>query len=279
MAAFADLSEVVNRLSNGNSGNPQLLYQFLDSRVGAAAATATVASRWSSLWTYNASRGGGGVAPTTTAIPTNATNGTFLHNNPSGGRQLWLTGNSAITSTTGALLLYDRLLHNGNLSGTVTTAQTVGGTLTRNTGGAGNQIWVEIYTLIGTTATTITASYTNQNGTSGQVTPAVAIGGTGLREATRWIQLPLAAGDTGVQAVASVTLAATTGTAGAFGVTIAKPIYLGSISTAGSGFNRDFLSGFPVIPEIETGAALSLAYYAAATAAPQVMYGLSLVER
>ena len=62
----------------------------------------------------------------------------------------------------GILVLYDRLLHIGGLNATTTAAQTVGGSLSRYTGGAGNQIWVEIYTQIGTTATTITANYTNQ---------------------------------------------------------------------------------------------------------------------
>jgi hypothetical protein len=39
---------------------------------------------------------------------------------------------------------------------------------------AGNRIFVEIYTIIGTVATTVTASYTNENGTAGRTTVADA---------------------------------------------------------------------------------------------------------
>ena len=176
-------------------------------------------------------------------------------------------------------MLYDRLLQNGGLSGTNTSAQTVGGTLTRNTGGEGNQIWAEIYTLIGTTATTITASYTNQAGVSGRTTKAVAIGGTGNREAERMLPLPLQDGDTGVQAVASATLAATTGTAGSFGITVVRPLGLGLISAAALGYWRDYVAGLPGLPLIDPDACLALSFYANSTAAPQLMLAAGFAER
>jgi hypothetical protein len=185
---------------------------------------------------------------------------------------------TAAASASGTLILYDRLLHIGGLSGTVITAQTVGGTLTRNTLGAGNQIWVEIYTQIGTTATTITANYTDQDGNTAQTTTATAIGGTGLREAQRIIPLPLASGDSGVRAVASVTVLATTGTAGSFGVSIVRPIAVIPLGLLGAGAVRDFIAGLPSIPEIATDACLSLAWLANSTGAPQVYGSLHMIE-
>lgn len=268
MTALADLSDIINRLSGGNSGTPQHRFAFLDGRIQAAAASAPVANRWTSLWRYNQSDGANGAAPTTVAIPDRSTVGAMPITNPGGGRQQWLLGIEAVLSQNCTLMLYDRLLHIGNLSGTVTTAQTVGGTLTRYTGteSVGNQIWVEIYTIIGTTGTTITASYTNQAGTSGRTTRAASIGATGNREAERMIPLMLQDGDTGVRSVESVTLAGTTGTAGAFGVTIVRPLVEVAVSASLGGM-RDLIAGLPAVIEVKTGACLAHAVLASTTTA------------
>jgi hypothetical protein len=85
-------------------------------------------------------------------------------------------------------------------------------------------IGLSIYAAVGTTATTVTASYTNQDNTSGRTTPAVVFGGTGFNAAGRMILLPLQEGDSGVRQVASVTIAASTGTAGNFGVVLFRPL-------------------------------------------------------
>jgi phage tail sheath gpL-like len=114
---------------------------------------------------------------------------------------------------------------------------------------------ITIYTQIGTTGTTVTAAYTNQAGAGGQVAPLVVIGGTGFREANRMILLPLASGDTGVRAVATIALTATTGTAGDIGVTLFKPLYVitvdessGVISAAGF-ITGKTCGGIAVIPD------------------------------
>jgi hypothetical protein len=280
MAAITNLSDLINRITGGSSGTPDNLFFYRDARVDAAAASATVAGRWTSLWMYEGTPAGG-PAPTTVAIPTNASDGALKQSDPGGGRQKWLLGGTLSSLATGTLIVYDRLLHIGNLNATTITAQTVGGTLTRYTStteSVGNQIWVEIYTIIGTTATTITASYTNQAGTSGRTTTATAFGGTGLREAQRIIPLPLAQGDTGVQAVASVTVLASTTTAGAFGVTIAKPLLVVPCSLVGVGSVRDLISGLPSISEVKTGACLSLVWVPNGTTAPQLIGSIHMVE-
>lgn len=128
----------------------------------------------------------------------------------------------------GTWLLCDRLSHQSGLDGTVTTAQTTNlptAALTRYTDGVGVMALLEVYTQIGATATTVTCEYTNDAGTTGRVSPAIGgFGNTNQRETSRaWI-LPLQQGDRGVRAVASVTLAASTGTAGNFGVTLFRPL-------------------------------------------------------
>jgi hypothetical protein len=279
MTAFADLNEVINRMTGGNSGTPENLFIAIDNRIDSAAAAAPVAGKWTSLWRYNKSRGGSGAVPSSAAAPDNSTRGGLMQTDASGGREKWLLGQGCISNASGAILVYDRLLHNGGLSGTLTTAQTVGGTITRNTGGAGNQIWAEIYTQIGTSATTITASYTNQDGVSGRTTKAVAIGGTGNREAERLLPLPLQDGDTGVQAVATATLAGSTITAGSFGITVMKPLGIGIISGVALGFWRDYVAGLPGLPKIDTDACLSLAFFSNSTTAPQLMFAAGMAER
>lgn len=278
MGAIPDLSGLVFRSTAGlGAGTMQTRTWYKDQRVSAATAAAPVASRFTSFWQYDGNPSHG-AAPTTVAAPTNATQGSLLHADPTGGRQLWMTYCCLQSNSIGTFTLYDRLLHIGNLSGTVTTAQTVGGTLTRYTGATesqGNEIWAEVYTQIGATGTTITASYSNSAGTSGRTTQATAFGNTGLREAQRLIQLPLAAGDNGVTAVASATVLATTGTAGAFGINIMRPLISLPIVQAGVGVSHNLLD-YPI--EIDAGACLFWAFQANTTTVPYLRATVQMVE-
>lgn len=277
--AITDLSDILNRVTGGNSGTPETIFFYKDARVGAAAAAAPVSGRWTSLWEYNGSPSHGAVPGTTAEIPTNATDGGLKQADPGGGRRKWCLGAMGTGLTGGTLILYDRLLQISGLSGTSTSAQTVGGTLTRYTSGAGNQIWVEVYTQIGASSTTISASYTDQDGNSGQTSRSVAIGNTGLREAQRIIPITLASGDTGVQACASVTLAATTGTAGNFGVIIAHPLLTIPFANPGVGSVRDLISGLPGLQEIFTDACLALAWIPNTTTVPQIFGSAHFIEK
>lgn len=276
MAALVDLSDVVNRCTGGNNGTPQSIFMFKDARIGASAAGVTVAGFWNTLWEYNGTVPGGNI-PTTVLAPDNTTQGALGQASPGGGRTQYLLGAHGIANQGGTILLYDRLLQIGGLSGTVTTAQTVGGAITRNTGGVGNQIWVEINTLIGVTGTTITAAYTNQAGAA-KTTQATAIGNTNLREVQRMIPLPLASGDTGVQSVTSATLAGTTGTAGDFGVVLMRPILSLPIVQAGIGVTRNLLTEIPGVQTIESASCLAFAFMANSAAAPQIFVQTLFIE-
>ena len=275
MAQILDLSDLI-RLATGD-GYPESIFFYRDARVGAAVAVATVAGRLTSLWQYNGIPAGG-AKPGAAAVPNNATAGGLLQTNPGGTREKWLLGITAASLAAGTLILYDRLLHCGGLDGTVTTPQAVGGTLTRSTGGIGNQIWAEIYDLVGVTARNITAIYTNENDEA-KTTVATAIGGTGFREAQRLIVLPLAAGDRGVKGVTSVTLDASTGTAGDFGVNVINPVAIVPLGLVGVGSMRDFIAGLPSIVKVDSGACLAMAWLANATAAPQVLGSVHFVEK
>lgn len=281
MADITSLSDLVNRMTGGASGAPETIwFTKNDRQAGTITALPGVAAKMFSLWRYDGSPSGG-VAPGAVAIPTNATAGGMQQTDASGGRTKYLVQFAlADAGSSGSWMLYDRLLHISGLSGTVTTPQTVGGTLTRYTGGVGNQIFVEIYTQIGASATTITASYTNQAGTSGRTTTAVAFGAANNRENNRFIMLPLQAGDTGVQSVQTVTVLATTGTAGNFGVTLAHPLAYAENYLSQSGQYRDLAACFPGPVEIKAGACLALAYVTRSVAltAPEPFGALHFVE-
>lgn len=271
MGAYTDLSAFINRATGGNSGSPEPRSWFKDARIAGAAAPATIAGRGHSLWTYDGNPAAGAAPGGAWRNPTAATNGGLKQANPGGGREKWLSYGGGGASVAGTLLVYDRLGDISGLNGTTTTAQTFTGSLTRNTGGIGNRIWIEIYSQIGTTATTATCSYTNQAGTSGQVSPAFAIGGTNNREQTRIIEVSLASGDYGVQAVANVDLLATTGTAGDFGVTVIRPLLWLPWPVLGAGGDVSALAKGIGPVEVDTDACIGLAWYANGTTAPQIL--------
>ena len=137
------------------------------------------------------------------------------------------TGNSAMT-----LEIHDRLAHMGGLSGTLATAQTV--SLDINTLAGTNNIserkgdadfsdiswWLEWYTATGSTAVTATVNVTYNDGTTGNLT-GLSLAAT--RPASFMVALntliPSASAGKFIRGVNTVTLSATTGIAGSFGVT------------------------------------------------------------
>lgn len=217
-----------------------------------------IAGRPYDLWTQSFPAG---VAPVAAVVPTNDTVGALGQRNGGAGA-LAIIGARMSALNAGTYIICDRLAHSGGLSGTAAGAQVTNlpsAALTRYTTGDGVMIGLTIYTAIGTTATTVTVSYTNQAGASGQISTAVVIGSTGFNAVSRMILIPLAAGDTGVRAVASVTLAGTTGTVGNFGVALFKPLYAVCVD-AHSGIlpAAGYITGntFGGIPEIVDGACL-----------------------
>lgn len=231
---------------------------------------------WASYWTTAADAG---AAPTTAAALSGASVGALCVQpvlNATTNTQYisqvdWLP---RIASTAewaeNGYLLYDRLSHQGGLDGTVTTEQTTNlptAALTRYTDGVGVMAALEIYTQIGSTATTATINYTNQAGTAARTSKAIVFGGTNRRNVTCFLMFPLQDADTGVRSVEGVTLAASTLTAGAFGVTLFKPLIFLPFATAasasscvphlnmmiGGGFSMPALQGTPCLAVLRAG--------------------------
>lgn len=197
-------------------------------------------------------------APTTAVVPGMNKQMTFSN---AGSSTLDLLSGQFSATDTGVIIICDRLSHQGGLDGTSTASQNTNlptASLTRYTSGEGVMAGITIYSQVGTTSTDVRFTYTNQAGTSGQVSPRVLFGATGFREAGRLILCPLLAGDTGVRAVQNITLAASTGTVGNFGVTIFKPLFAMIISaqmqTVYCNLTTGYCSGN--IPEVQDDACL-----------------------
>lgn len=249
----------------------QIIIISKDNRIAGAATALGALGSQSSLWENEGYPSHGAVPPTSFAIPDNTVQGALPFIDPATGKQKWLHTMVACppfgsSGNGGMIHLYDRLLHISGLSGIVTTAQNINGgsdaAVTRhytdidNLADVGNEIWLEIYTLIGATPTTVTCSYKNENGVL-HTTVAQTFGGTKFREQARFINLPLAAGDRGVSAVVSVTVLATTGTAGNFGLVIAHRL---CSVIASSGSPGVYTCAIDDQIEIKPGACLALFY-------------------
>jgi hypothetical protein len=188
------------------------------------------------------------------------------------GRLTFLGGRfNTFANASAGLILVDLLNVNGGLSGTVTTAQTTNlptAALTRHTSGEGVMAGIVIYTTLGTTATTITISYTNSSGVGSRTSTATSFGATGFREGGLLIPIPLQAGDTGVQSIESVTVTATTGLAGNFGVCLFKPLAMISLESATGVMPLDAVSTGCIIGslcEIDPDACLTIIAFSSLT--------------
>ena len=175
-------------------------------------------------WTINS-----GAVPTTSVALTKATTGAQIPGIPDTGDQfLQVTtlGHQLYTGTiVGLPMITDRLVHSGGLVADITTEQTTNlptAALPRYTDGVGVMIALDAYTATGVSATTVTARYTNQDGTAGRVTKVVVWPGS--TPVNRRYILPLQDGDTGVRSVEGVTFAGSTTEAGNVGVTLFKPL-------------------------------------------------------
>lgn len=240
------------------------------------ASVAAVAGRTMSLWT-SAGFPTAGAAPgaAAIAIPTSATTGALPFSNPGSGASYLAAAIGFSSTVSGTLIVYDRIAHSSALSGTVATAQTVGGSaLTRGGDHIGTRLFLECYSALGASASNVTCSYTNQAGTSGRTTVSQAM--IASLPANTLVPLVLQSGDTGVQAVASVTLSATTGTAGNFGVTLMRelariPVFLANVPTS-----HDAIAlGMPVIPD---NACIAFAYVSTTTSTGVVQGLLSIAQ-
>lgn len=155
-----------------------------------------------------------------------------------------LTGQATIA---GQLVLCDRLWHNSGFSMTSTSAQTVSSTAwpARSADGTSNGegvlLGVEITTATGSGTPTITVSYTNQSNSSGKSgTNSVATAASSAIGA--FYPIGLAAGDTGVRSVQTLTLSATW-TSGAMSLVAYRVLARLDLSNANTPNSLDAVTG------------------------------------
>ncbi|MGL4349190.1 MAG: hypothetical protein ACRCT2_01185 [Plesiomonas shigelloides] len=207
-----------------------------------------------SLWTVGGVPGAG-ANPTTAAVPTNATVGAIGFTNqtaPATSYLAWLSINCLAAGA--GIEIHDRLAHMGGLSGIVTTAQGALSLVTTDPGagrrGDANysdvQWWLEVYTDLGATGVNATVNVTYDDASTGNLA-AIALGATPRR--ARMYPLVSAVAGRFIRAVNSVTLSATTGTAGNFGITATRPRTAVATLVANKTENFDWaMLGLPNIP-------------------------------
>ena len=226
-----------------------------------ASIASQTANSYCSLWRATGQPGQGAI-PTVVATCNNTTVGTIGFNQQTSpitsyGAYLEIaTGNAAMT-----MELHDRLASMGGLNGTLTTAQSVN--LDLNTLLATDNIntrkgdanysdvlwWLEWYTATGGTAVTATIAVTYNDGTTGNLS---VLSLAANRPASHMIPInsliPSAQSGKFIRGIVSVTLSATSGTAGNFGVTATRPRMTLSAPIANHKFIADWAQlGLPEI--------------------------------
>jgi hypothetical protein len=248
---ISTLDGVVNALGNTSS-------RFI---IDKASVASTAAGQYHSLFRATGQPGQGAI-PTAAATCNNTLLGAMNFAQQTapattyGGWAFAVCSNSSVT-----LEIHDRLMHMGGLVLNVTTSQTVN--LDLNGVTADNMVerlgdtnfsdvqwWLEVYTDGGATASNATINVTYNDGTSNNLT-VVAVGGT-LRASRK---LPLnsliPAADAGkfIRDINTVTLSASTGTAGNFGFTATRPRMVLPLPQANKTETFDWAQlGFPVTP-------------------------------
>jgi hypothetical protein len=143
----------------------------------------------------------------------------------------------------GVIMLCDRLVHCAGLTAVSGFDQFPDmPALPRYTSGNGVWMGLTIYATLGTVATDVLITYTNQDGISGR-SSIIRFGATSNREVGRMIFVPFQDGDTGVRSVDVVRVNDDTTTAGNFGVTLFRPITTIVTEKAGGNANLNYVEG------------------------------------
>ena len=192
------------------------------------------AGQYHSLWRATGQPGQGAI-PTAAANCNQSTTGGMKFSQqtaPAKSYLAYLEATSSISAST--MEVHDRLMHMGGLNGTLTTAQTAGldfngvtaDNMAERIGDADYsdiQWWLEWYTDTGATVTTATVAVTYNDGTTGNLT-GVSLAATRRASFMQPLNglIPAAAAGKFIRAVNTVTLSASTGTVGNFGVTATR---------------------------------------------------------
>ena len=210
----------------------------------------TVANGWFSLFDIAGNPGAGtlaGTSTTTGVVPNDTTAGVPLIDAFGGGNTGYLQNVEFASTVACRLMIYDLLWVGGAYAfNASTTGQTPASYSARVPGGTdftNTEIWVQQVTAA-TGSQAVNVTYTNQSGTTGRSTGAVGIGAAPT--VGRMWQLPLAAGDKGVQGVTGVV--GTVASAGTFNVLVIRPLWSSRVIAANFGDLHDYMRvGLPLM--------------------------------
>ncbi len=212
------------------------------------------AGQYHSLWQATGQPGPGAI-PAAAANCNQSTTGGMKFSQQTDPAKSYLAYLEAVSSVSASTMeVHDRLMHMGGLNGTLTTVQTVGidfngvtaDNMAERIGDANYsdiQWWLEWYTDTGATAVTATVAVTYSDGTTGNLT-GVSLAATRRASFMQSLNglIPAAAAGKFIRAVNTVTLSATTGAAGNFGVTATRLRGTLFIPIANAKFSADWAS-------------------------------------
>lgn len=214
------------------------------------AARTTVAAGWFSTFDLAGNPGAGTLAGTSTTagvVPTDATAGCPVIDAFGAGNTGYLAHVDFGSSVACRIKLFDMVYKAGayGFAAATTTVTSPPSYASRMPNGNyyDTQLWIEVSTAFTTGNNwNVTCTYTNQSGTTGRTTVAfgTALAAAGLTLG-RMYQLPLQAGDSGIQKLESVivTNGTTAMTAGAFNVLVLRPLWSGRCRIANDGDVHD----------------------------------------
>ena len=249
----------------------------------------TAPGQYHSLWRAGGTPGAGAI-PGAAAVCNNALTGALPFYSPSAPNTTYLATLNAVSGNSATSIeLHDRLVHMGGLNGTLATVQTVG--IDMVTLLAINNLaarisdafyrnvmwWLEWYTDTGATAVTITVNVKYSDGSSANLN-GISLAAT--RRASQMIPLnsyiPLAQSGLSIAGVNSVTLSATTGTAGSFGVTATKRLASLLMPIANANFGLDW-AGLGLM-EVKSGACPFIIMLPGSTTTGRLNVNIGLIE-
>jgi hypothetical protein len=226
--------------------------------IAKTVARTTVSTGWFTMFDLAGNPGSGTLAGTSTTagvVPTDATAGCPTIDAFGGSATGYLAQVDFGNTVASRMKIFDMVFKAGayGFAGGTTTLSAQPSYVSRMPGSSygDTQIWIEVSTAFVTgTNWQVQVTYTNQAATAGRstvITPALAAAALTLG---RMYQLPLQAGDTGVQKIESVivTNGATAMTAGAFNVLVVRPLWSGRCKIANDGDTHDLAkTGMPVL--------------------------------
>lgn len=236
------------------------------------ASRTAVAANWFSVFDVAGNPGAGvlaGTSTTTGTVPTDATAGTPPINAFGVGNVGYLAQVEFGSSVACRIKLFDLLWKGGayafNASTSGNTPNSYASRVPGGTDFTDTQIWVEQVTA-GTLVQNVNVTYINQAGTGSRSTGTVAAPAAMILG--RMFQLPLQAGDTGVQGVTGVV--GTVASAGTFNILVLRPLWTGRVKIANDGDVHDLTkTGMPVLYE-DSALVIAVAADSTATGIPEV---------